>query len=537
MKGFMGYTAHAEGLLEKSRFESTEPTDEVFDAYMRKDFTALKKLQGEGSRVLGYYFLARLYRESGLYREAATAAAGLFKRFSDHYPTVVEIIYSADLSVAKILTIIYPLDILARMEQKISPEALKDPVTWAERVKVFTGDLPAGSGTSFSKFENMLSKWRPLDGDKGYGFFIDEHRIKNIYKTLYSGAVYLRFNVLMNRWKVLDKTENYVAAMSDSDEKHPLTMAMSAEIKSELGSRREVESICEQIVAHPDTCAPLAMKAYFCGNDFQARLKLAPGVAEKMDGRPDNLTYMGHLLQWLHNYDMAEKFYALALKIDPFNFSNYRNLAKVTGNHEPITSALTPYSYNFSFREEAGDYFAQQSDTALKLKALHCYDKALELVPSRDSLWRQKADVLRDLKRHKESVAVLEAWIDGYGRRDLTTTIFKGKLAKRYLDMGKPQSALDVLTEEIDSYQGGVMMVLARAYEALGRPDKAEEMYKKAVKRYPTTNHILSGIAAFMWRNGRDDEATEYIAKGRQLVPNLFGNRIVKQRRVPLGIG
>jgi len=33
----MGYTAHAEGLLENSRLEPTGPTDEVFDAYMKKD--------------------------------------------------------------------------------------------------------------------------------------------------------------------------------------------------------------------------------------------------------------------------------------------------------------------------------------------------------------------------------------------------------------------------------------------------------------------------------------------------------------------
>lgn len=513
----MGYKAHAESILETSRLESTGPSDEIFDAYMRKDFITLEELQGEGSRVLGYYFLARLYRESGLFREAAKVAAGLFKRFSDHYPTVVEIIYSADLSIAKILTILYPLDILARMEQKVSPETLKDREAWVDRIEVFAGDLLAGSNTSFSKFENLLSKWQPLDGDDRYGFFVDELRIKDIYRALYSGAVYLRFNVLLNRWNKVDKTNNYVTAMSDKGEKHPLMMAMSAEVKSELGHRKAAESICRQIVGHPDTGASLAMKAYFCVDDLQLRLKLAPGVAEKIDGRPGNLTRMGYLFQWLHNYDMAEKFYALALEKNPYIFSNYQKLAKVIGSHEPVTSALTHYSYNFSFLEKAGDYFAGQKDTPLKLMALQCYDKALELVPSRDYLWRQKANVLSDLKRYKESAAVLKEWIDIYGRKDLTTTIFKGRLAKRYLDMGKPQTALDVLAEEIDSYQGGVMMTLARAYEAVGRPDKAEEMYQKAVERYPTVNHILSGIAAFMWRNNREGEAAGYIAKGRKL--------------------
>jgi tetratricopeptide (TPR) repeat protein len=514
----MGYTAHAaEGVLENSRPESTGPTDEVFDAYMRKDFPALKALKGEGSRVLAYYFLARLYRESGLYREAAKEAVGLIKRFPDHYPTVVELIYSADLSIAKTLTILYPLDILARMEQKVSPETLKDRETWADRVKVYSGELSAGSHTSFSKFENLLLQWRPLDGDNGYGFFVDEPRIKDIYRALYSGAVYLRFNVLLNRWGNVDNTKNYVTALSDKDEKHPLVMMMSAEVKAELGRRKEAESICHQIMGHPDTRGSLAMKAYFCVDDFQLRLKLAPGFAEKIDGRPENLTRMGYLFQWLNNYDMAEKFYALALEKDPFNFSNYQKLAKVIGSHEPVTTALAHYAYNFSFLEAAGDYFAGQQDRALKLKALQCYDKAIELVPSRDSLWRQKSILLRDLKRYKESAAVLKKWIDTYGQKNLTTTIFKGGLAERYLDMGKPQLALDVLAEETGSYQSGVMITLAKAYEKVGRPDRAEAMYQKALERYPTVNHILSGSAAFMWRNNRDGEAAEYIARGRKL--------------------
>jgi tetratricopeptide (TPR) repeat protein len=513
----MGYTSHAEHLLENSRLESTEPTSKVLDAYMRKDFSALTELQGEGSRVLGYYFLARLYRESGLYREAENVANGLVKRFTNHYPTIVEMIYSADLSIAKLLTILYPLDILARMEQKISPESLEDGETWMKRVKIFAGDLPAGSKTSFSDFESLLLKWKPLDIDKEYRFFIDENRIKNIYRALYSGAVYLRYNVLLNRWNVDDKAENYVKALSDGAGKNPLLMAMSAEVMSELGRQSQAKSICEQIIRHSDTSALIAMKAYFCVDNIQTRLKFAPGVAEKLDGRPYNLTNMGHVFNWLHNYDMAEKFYILALKHAPFNFSNYQFLAKVTGSDEPITNALKTFSYNFLFLEEAGNYFAQKTDTTLKLTALDCYDKALKLAPSAEYLWRKKADVLKDLKRYRESAQVLQDWIDTHGRKDLTTTIFKGKLANRYLDMAKPQKALDVLADEIGSYQGGVMMTIARAYEALERLEEAEEIYKKAVKRYPTANHILSGIAAFMWRSDRNDEAAEYIAKGRKL--------------------
>lgn len=513
----MGYRAHADRMLKSSVDKPAEPTDKIFEAYMKKDIKALQNLQGKGSNVLSYYLLARLYRESGLYREAEEVAKELLKRIPDHYPTVVEAIYSADLGIAKILTVLYPIDILSNMEQKVSHSNLNSREQWSERIKAFEGDPSTDSSISFNQFENLLSKWHPFDTDNKRGIFIDDQRIKNIYKSLYSGAVYLRFNLLLKRWNTVDKAENYVRAMSEGDEIPPLVMIMLAEVNNELGNREQAKSICTKIVNNSETSASLAIKAYFCVDDYQTKLKFAPAVFKKLDGRPVNLTRMGHLFQWLNNYDMAGDFYSLALKKDPFYFSNYQSLAKVAGTHVPITCNLEKFSFNFSFLEKAGDYLARHNETIYKLKALDCYDKALKLEPSRNHLWEQKAKVLKDLKRYEEAAEVLKKWLGTYGRDDLLTTVLKSELANIYLDMGKPKLALKVLSDEIDSYQGGFMMALARTYEDLKKPKEAEKIYHKALTRYPTGSHILSGAAAFMWRFGRDKEAAEYIVKGRIL--------------------
>ncbi|MBU1055565.1 MAG: tetratricopeptide repeat protein [Proteobacteria bacterium] len=513
----MGYTAHADRLLKSSFDKPDEPTDKIIDAYMKKDFKVLQDLQGDGSNVLSYYLLARLYRESGLYREAEEMTKGLLKRIPDHYPTIMEAIYSSDLSVAKILTILYPLDILADMEQKVSPGTLKIRKKWSERINAFAGDPSTGSSTSIQQFENLLSNWHLPDGNEGYGFFINEQQIKNIYKSLYSGAVYLRFKILLNRWNTVDKAENYVRAISEGDETSLVAMIMLAEANNELGNFEQVKSICEKIVNHPETSASLAMKAYLCVDDYQVKLKFAPAIFKKLDGRPVNLTRMGRVFQQIYNYDMAGDFYSLALKKDPFYFSNYQSLAKVAGTHVPITCNLENFSYNFLFLEKAGDYLARHEEPVYKIKALDCYDKALKLAPSRNRLWKQKAKILQNLKRYEESAEVLKKWLKKYGRNDLVTTIYKSKLANIYLDMGKPKIAFKVLSDEIDSYQGGFMMSLARTYEDLKKPEEAEKIYHKALTRYPTGSHILSGAAAFMWRFGRDKEAAEYIEKGRLL--------------------
>lgn len=511
----MGYTAHATALLQGSFAESPDPVGRIFAAYVKQDLQALTGLQEQAPEVLGAYLLARLYRDMRLWDEAEKVAGELFVKYPALYPTIVEIIKSGDLGTAKILKVLYPLDILARLEYVMTPSSLADEKTWQERAKGFRGEESVGN-ISLTQFETLLDKWQPLGPDTDQGFLIDEKRVKTIFRTLYSGALYLRFNVLFDRWAVVEKAENYAQLLAAEDKDHPLVMEMLAKVYAELGRREEANAICAELIKHPNASARLAVMALEKMDDPLGKLRLAPAVAHKMDGRQQHLFLMGWVFYHLLNYDLAEKYYSLGLAQNPHWYEGYIDLAQVTGSDEPLSSAIMRFPFSFRLMEEAGDYFVEKNDYASKGKALECYDLALKLVPTRKLLPVKKAKALRQLNRYDEAVQVLKAWIEEHGQNGLTTTYYKSSLADTYLEMGKPHLAVEVVADQVASYQAAAMMVGARAYEEVGEIELAEEIYRKAVNRYPTVDHVLSGTAAFLWRQGRSKEAAAIIAQGRK---------------------
>jgi hypothetical protein len=225
----LGYTAHAIKLINSGDVEIFGPVDHAFSAFIRQDLDGLKQHLRADAQLLELYLLARLYRQMGMYKEAENVTVHLLERFPHLYPAIVEIIYSANLRAAKYLTTIYPLDILARLEGQVKPSAIGDIATWYERVKVFTGRSAKGN-VSFSQFEDLLLRWEPLKGIDHEGLLIDEALIKQVFRTLYTGAVSLRFNVLMDRWGVLDLATKYVSAFAAADPEHPLVMSMQTEV-------------------------------------------------------------------------------------------------------------------------------------------------------------------------------------------------------------------------------------------------------------------------------------------------------------------
>ena len=221
----IGYKAHAKSLIAKIPVPSQETCDGIIDAYLKKDISRLSELKEEGPRAMGYYFLTRLYRESGLFREAKQNGTDLLLRLKDHYPSVVEMIYSANLGTAKILTTLYPLHILLCMKYEVGSKDLNRLETIEELFKIFLG-------ISFTEFEALLSQWQPLPEGITAGFLIDSSQIKTIYRTLYSGAIYLRHHLLLNRLSSMDAVQNYVKAMFNDNETHPLAMFMLANVWS-----------------------------------------------------------------------------------------------------------------------------------------------------------------------------------------------------------------------------------------------------------------------------------------------------------------
>jgi len=361
-----------------------------------------------------------------------------------------------------------------------------------------------------------MKKWRPLDRDKRRGFVIDEERIKTIFRTLYSDALFLKFYLLLDQWGVVEKAETYVQLLAAEDDDHPLVMEMLAEVSAKLGRRKEADEMYGKVINHPDVSDQLAMAAFYDVDDLLNKVRLAPAVAHTLDGRPENLFSMGKMLQDSGNYDLAVNYYTLGLNQNPHYYEIYQYLSTATGNDEPLSSARKRFPYSYTLMEVAGDYYAEKEEPASKQKALKYYDMALKLVPSRMKLPRKKAKMLRQLSRHNDAAQFLSAWIAEHGRKDLATAGDKAHLANTYLKMGKPQLALETITDWMDSYKAEVLMVGARVHEHMGHIEQAEGIYRKAVNRYTTSHYVRSGVAAFLWRQGRHEEAAQMIALGRK---------------------
>jgi tetratricopeptide (TPR) repeat protein len=388
----MGYTAHATSLIQSSLEGSSDPANGMLDAYIREDLQTLKTLQEKNPGVLSYYLLARLYRNIGLDREAQEVSTEFFEKFPVLYPAIVETIYSGDLGLAKALTVLYPLDILARLEHVVSPLSFLDRKAWLARIKGFIGEP---SNISITRFETLLHQWHPLEKENEKGFIVDESRVKTIFKTLYAGALFLRFKMLKDRWAVVDMAQNYAQSLTAEDKDHPLAMEMLAEVYREIGKHKEADALCAKVINHAHTSGKLAGAAHYYVEDMVNQIGLTTPAIQKMDGRPEYHFHRGIIFKRIRHYDLAEKCYSLGLVQNPYWYRGYRYLAQVTGGETPLSSALTKFPYSFMLMKEAGDYFADKEDPSSKEKAANYYEMALKLVPTHESLALKKAMVLR----------------------------------------------------------------------------------------------------------------------------------------------
>jgi hypothetical protein len=88
-------------------------------------------------------------------------------------------------------------------------------------------------------------------------------------------------------------------------------------------------------------------------------------------------------------------------------------------------------------------------------------------------------------------------------------------LANALIELRRPADALEVLNrmgeDESRGRTPGAALALGRAYEGLGRLDEADTAFKWALQHLPGFEAI-GRYAAFMARNGRQDEAREAIA-------------------------
>ncbi len=513
----MGYRNHADTIAAHTEQEAASPEDHIIFSYMRNDLKALKQQAQENQGILGQYLLTRHYREIGLFKEAEHSAARLLATFPTLYPSIIENIHSGPLNTAKILTMLYPTDIVKSIQQTIPSSPLQKFQSWKKKAAAYLGNASTAY-ISFKQFNELLQQWKPYAEPDHYRFLIDGERLKNMYRMQYADAVYSRYKVLFKRWGVIDQAKSFVDAFIKDDSDHPLVLLMHGKVYSQLGKHAKAEQSLQAAVRSPKNTGVIISNALSAFSDPLKRFKLLPVAVDRLDGRPKNRLRTGYLLQQGNkNLDMAVRYYESALAQNPYLVWVYRYLAYAQGSDYAFQKALSTSQHSYQLLEQAAKYYTDKADQQSLKQAASLYGMALKLAPSVSSMVQDYARVLIKLEQFEEAVSVLNAWLQQYSGNGLDTVTTRSQLAAVYLQQGKLETALQILEKDIESYQAGVILNLGKTYTALGRMKEAETTYLKALDRYPTVKAVITKTAEFYWQQGQYEQAAELIAHGRSL--------------------
>jgi tetratricopeptide (TPR) repeat protein len=517
----MGYKGHAIELLESSaRTEGTRRA-RILAAYLKEDMTGLKEIiqnpVQDASQVLGEYLNVRLLRELGLNVEAKEAAMELLGKWP-FYPAIIEVIRVGDLNLAKVLTILYPLDILWALESNSNLEAY-DESTLEERFKAFEGKSE-GDVINIARFEGLLEKWDVFAKEERPLLFVDEDRVRRVFGVMYMDALYLRFNLLLNRWSVAENAQTFAASVAVGSENAPLAHYMQGMAARNLGDQAQARLHFKAILENPESRKRMAGDAYW-NSGPENIYKLLPHVYMQLDGRPWDRSYWGQILSdKLQDLDGALSVFREALDQNPFLYHLYKKLAETSGSDSALTRAVQQYPYSYALLEEAADHFKTRNDLLSQEKALNYYSRALEMVPSRRSLASEKGQTLKRLNRYKEAVQVYTKWIEDYGTGNLGEVIMKAGRAEALRKMGRPEEALLSMDGGEKSYQAGAMLQAAMCYEEMGKHKQAAEWFFRAAERYENSASIAVDCVRFLWKMREYEAAAKMLQRNRKNAGN-----------------
>lgn len=450
----MGYTAHALNLIRGSAFYSAGPSDRLTAAYIMRDARLLSSPQKGGSDRMQRYLLARLHRELGQSRSAEILSDALLGAYPDLFPAMVEAIYSGPRDLADAVSRRFLWAVVSAVEDAASvgghtPESLSE-----------TEKAPIPQ----EAFEALVNRTALPEGSQN-GRILDNSLTRQVYRILYTGAMFLRFQLLLELRDFAGAAAVEDSLMSDS----PLAMTLRAQILANTGKHEETAALAAKIVTDPDSSARLALQAVQLSGAIPKRLARLKDAARRMDDRPVNRFFMASLFQNIWYGDMAETFYTSGLREDPLRFSAYYELAGVTGSMSPIEAALAAYDRVAALHIAAGDFYAEQPDPEEAEKSLAYYKQADGLAPREATPALKTRRVLYRFGRKSEAATVLKEKLDQRTLSGSAELRLRVALADTYLDMKQPDNALAV----IDPIQpvGGpeIALVMARVYEIQGR--------------------------------------------------------------------
>lgn len=501
----MGYSNEAVEALGKGRDKADRRSDELLKAYAMRDLAMVNRSGDPARSPLGGYLSVRLYRILGFQAGARRRARELLARFPDSYTALVESIYSAGPEDADNSSLKYLQALLA--------DVLPAPK-----------EMGAGKGKDrrpariepvpFSRFEDFLKQNPAAETGPIFG----GPEIRSVYRALYAGAVFLRFNYLLNRIGAVENAAAFLNEIAAGQDDLPLVMAMKAELLTRSGNRTEAERLAAKVVLHPDTSPRLALFGWYLSDDSDHRLRLAALAIDRMDSRPEYLLFMTHVFQGIWHYDLAQRRLSLALAQNSFLFEGYPQLTRILGSPAPLAEAAQRFPYSAWLREKAGDFFSARADRNSLEKALEFYRAAIDLMPENYALAAKIADTLDGLDRPADAIEMLTDWLRTNRPAESAAERLRFQKAALYFRLKQPRLALKLVAPQLSRGVPEAMILTARAYEVLGNYAKAHKAQSEMIARYPGQREVLTANAAYNWRMGRYRIAGQRVAAARPVM-------------------
>jgi tetratricopeptide (TPR) repeat protein len=122
---------------------------------------------------------------------------------------------------------------------------------------------------------------------------------------------------------------------------------------------------------------------------------------------------------------------------------------------------------------------------------------------------------LERIKEYGAARAVISEWLEENEEKalGLEAAVARTKLARLYEKEGDYRAAWDAIAPAIESWQRGVLAQAASLLDKLGHPEKAEELARQMVSRYPDSPEGRADLAGLYWRHGKPVEAARLLTR------------------------
>jgi Tfp pilus assembly protein PilF len=140
------------------------------------------------------------------------------------------------------------------------------------------------------------------------------------------------------------------------------------------------------------------------------------------------------------------------------------------------------------------------------------FERLVKVQPSRWSVRRDYSEYLFEQEAYREAETVVESWRRDHGPGIGLQRVFAHtRLSKARRLRGDLDGAWSAIKDIISSGQAGAVAEAAHVLAANDQLERAEDLYRKALERYPTTTWVRATLLEFLWTHERHQDAAQVI--------------------------